>query len=317
MWEQNLNSNIAIKQAQPELEAALSSQELYHIAIAKFTTSLETAYKEEELYWHQRSHILWLQSGDRNTGFLHASTRGRRAVNKISVIEDGEGKAVYKEEEIMKAIAVFYSQIFTAQMSHSSLLVQEVISHVITCEMNQTLIAPPSPLEIKEALFSIHSDKAPGPDGFSACFYQTFWDVIGEDVSRDIQAFFETGVMDARQNATHVRLIPKITGARKVAEYRPIALCNTHYKIISKLFTRRLQPLLPGLISDQQSAFVKGREIYDNVMITHEVLHYLQQSGATVRCSMAIKTDMSKAYDRIELSFLRHVLTCFGFHTFG
>lgn len=210
---------------------------------------------------------------------------------------------MFKEEEIVKTITEYYSSIFTAQMSESSPVVQESISPKVTLEMNQTLIAPTSALEIKETLFSIHPDKAPGPDGCSASFYQTFWDIIGDDISKDIQDFFAAGSMDSRQNETHVRLIPKVVGPRKVTEYLPIALCNAHYKIIAKLLTRRLQPLLPFLISDHQSAFVKGCSIADNVLITHEVLHYLQHSGASVRCSMAIKTDMRKAYDRIEWNF--------------
>ena len=94
----------------------------------------------------------------------------------------------------------------------------------------------------------------------------------------------------------------------------PDRLCNTHYKIIAKVLTRRLQPLVLELISVHQSAFVKGRLISDNVLITHEILHYLQHSEARVRCGMAIKTDMSKAYDRIEWEFLRNVLVRFGFH---
>ncbi|WZZ92349.1 hypothetical protein YC2023_120928 [Brassica napus] len=316
LWcrEQNRNSNIAIRKAQDDLEEALSSPSPDPAGIVALTATLESAYKEEELYWRQRSRILWLHSGDRNTGFFHASTRGRRACNKISVLENRDGKAVYREDEIVQEITGYYSQIFEAKLSDSSLVVQEGISPTVTAEMNQTLIAPPTREEIKEALFSIHADKAPGPDGFSAGFYQSYWDILGGDVTKDIQNFFETGSLEARQNETHVRLIPKILGARRVAEYRPIALCNTHYKIIAKLLTRRLQPLLPGLISDYQSAFVKGRSISDNVLITHEILHYLQHSGATIRCSMAIKTDMSKAYDRIEWSFLRNVLERFGFH---
>lgn len=152
--------------------------------------------------------------------------------------------------------------------------------------MNTTLIAIPSPLEIREALFSINPDKAPCPYGFSDSFYQAYWDILGADVTKDIQAFFVSSALDLRQNDTHVRLIPKISGPRKVADYWPIALCNTHYKIIAKLLTRRLQPLLPSLISDHQSAFVKGRAISDNLLITHEILHYLWHSEAKVRYSI-------------------------------
>ncbi|XP_022569212.1 uncharacterized protein LOC111212078 [Brassica napus] len=97
-------------------------------------------------------------------------------------------------------------------------------------------------------------------------------------------------------------------------EYRPIALCNVYYKIISKILTRRLQPLLLTIISENQSAFVPGRAISDNVLITHEVLHYLKTSEAEVRCAMAVKTDMSKAYDRLEWEFIALVLRRMGFH---
>lgn len=67
------------------------------------------------------------------------------------------------------------------------------------------------------------------------------------------------------------------------------------------------------LISDTQSAFVSGRVIVDNVLLTHETLHFLRISEAKKFCSMAVKTDMSKAYDRIEWSFVREVLSLLGF----
>lgn len=78
----------------------------------------------------------------------------------------------------MNCITEYYSKIFTAQMSSSSQVVSEGLSPIVTTEMNATLIAPPTALEIREALFSINPDKAPGPDGFSVSFYQSFWDII-------------------------------------------------------------------------------------------------------------------------------------------
>ena len=120
--------------------------------------------------------------------------------------------------------------------------------------------------------------------------------------------------MPDRINETHVCLIPKVTSPKMVADYRPIALCNVYYNIISKILTKRLQPLLSDIISETQFAFVPGRAISDNVLITQEVLHYLKTSDAQKRCSMAVKTDMSKAYDRLEWDFIQLVLRRLGFH---
>lgn len=87
-----------------------------------------------------------------------------------------------------------------------------------------------------------------------------------------------------------------------------------YYKAISKILSLRLKPVLQEAISEDQSAFVPGRSIYYNVLITHEMLHFLKTSGATIHCSMAVKTYISKAYDRLEWSFIREVLGWMGFH---
>lgn len=71
--------------------------------------------------------------------------------------------------------------------------------------------------------------------------------------------------------------------------------------------------MISSLVAENQSAFVPGRAISDNVLITHEMLHFLKNSEAKKNCSMVIKTDMTKAYDRLEWTFIRTVLRCLGF----
>lgn len=168
---------------------------------------------------------MWLQSGDRNTDYFHAITKGRRVVNRLTVIEDGDGKSVYEENQIDKVFAKKFLKIFTTNGSSNFQTVLEALQTRITSQMNDKLCAEPSDDEIRKALFAIHADKAHGPNGFSAGFYHSFWDVIGEDVCRKVRNFFYLGIMDPKINETHVCLLPKGIAPKTASEYHPIALC--------------------------------------------------------------------------------------------
>ena len=108
------------------------------------------------------------------------------------------------------------------------------ITAKVTHEMNISLLSAPSETEIKEAVFAIHPEKAPGLDGMTSLFYQNFWSVIGKDIVSTVQDFFTTGDLDERMNQTNICLIPKTERPKSMAEFRPISLCNVSYKIISK-----------------------------------------------------------------------------------
>ena len=100
----------------------------------------------------------------------------------------------------------------------------------------------------------------------------------------------------------------------QVIKFRPISLCNVIYKLISKVLVNRLKSLLPSIVSENQSAFQARRVITDNILMAFETLHYMktQQNGSTG--FMALKLDISKAYDRVEWSFLECLLRKLGFH---
>lgn len=284
--------------------------------VASINKELLEAYKAEEAFGKQRSRMLWLTLGDKNTGYFHAVAKGRKARNRLTMLEDASGTPVYEEEQIAKEIARYFAEIFTTTGTDRE-MIEDIISRglspSITPETNETLTALPSAMEVKKALFAIHPDKAPGPDGFSASFFQANWTAIGPAIVSEVRAFFSSGLMPASINMTQVRLIPKSGDALKVSDYRPIALCNVYYKIISKILSLRLRPVLGSIISENQSAFLPGRAIADNVLITHEILHYLKGSEAKKHCYLAVKTDMSKAYDRLEWSFIRLVFERLGF----
>ena len=311
---QHRNSQEVIQQQKTALNAALSSPVNDIDLIQVIAAKLNAAYSAEEEYWRQRSRALWLKLGDRNTGYFHATTKNRKRINGFSVIEREDGQMVHKEEEIVQVIGDYFQKMFSSLPGEREDIVNRALQPLLTGEENDSLIAVPTSGEIRDAAFSINAEKAPGPDGFSAGFFHTHWEDVGPDIVKEVQGFFRGEPLPELINETNIRLIPKIPNPQKVSDYRPIALCNVYYKIFSKLLTRRLQPLLSKLISVNQSAFVPGRAIGDNILISHEVLHYLNTSQAEQRCAMAVKTDMSKAYDRLEWEFISLVMVRLGFH---
>lgn len=112
---------------------------------------------------------------------------------------------------------------------------------------------------------------------------------------------------------TNICLIPKTARPNKMTELRPISLCNVGYKIISKVLCQRLKGLLPNLISETQSAFVSERLVSDNILIAQEMFHGLRTNNSCKEKFLAIKTDMSKAYDRVEWTFVQRILLKMGF----
>ena len=319
LWtrEAQRNSQAEIVKLRERLEKAMVSLFQDEPLISQINLDLNAAYLKEEEFWKQRSRLNWLALGDQNSGFFHAVTKGRSCINNLPVMEDENGAKVFEDSQIADLVSKCYQDLFTSQSPESSevsQIVEDAISPKVSDEDNSWLILIPSSQEVKEAVFDIHPDKAPGPDGFSASFFQSNWDIVGEALVKEVQSYFISGSFPASINKTFIRLIPKIKGAKRVLDYRPIALCNVTYKIFSKILTKRLKTILSPLISENQSAFVASRAISDNVLIAHETLHYLKVSGAKKNVSLVVKTDMSKAYDRLEWSFIQAVLQRKGFH---
>jgi hypothetical protein len=169
--------------------------------------------------------------------------------------------------------------------------------------MNESLLAEVTLEEISEALQQMSPLKAPGPDGFSTCFYQQNWGLIHKEVCVAIIHFFNSGMLDPRINSTHIALIPKISNPGNVSEFRPISLCNVIYKLLSKVLANRLKTVLPAIISPTQSAFIPGWLISDNIIAAYETMHTMQTRMWSKEGYMGLKLDMSKAYDRVEWSF--------------
>ncbi|KAL6142234.1 hypothetical protein ACLB2K_060517 [Fragaria x ananassa] len=118
--------------------------------------------------------------------------------------------------------------------------------------------------------------------------------------------------MSPHFNCTYLALIPKVDNPEVASQFRPIALCN-FYKILTKIISNRLKLLMPYLITENQSAFVSGLQIQDNILVVHECFHRLKMLRTGTDGELALKLDMNKAYDRVDWHFLEKVLLKMGF----
>jgi ribonuclease HI len=311
-WKKRRKFRKSLEKHQAVMEDAQITQELLNQE-----SDLQRKYhkicREEEAYWRVKSRALWLQEGDRNTSFFHKQTQARNNYNHISEIQ-WQGQIYKDSEEIKEAAHSYFKDLYTAPEQEDLEIDTYPFSEIpnlVTEEDNRFLNRPISMREIKKTVFRMHPDKAPGPDGFTPRFYIHCWDIIKKDLSKMVMRAQVCNKLGGSTNSAFLALIPKEKGAKSFARFRPISLCNTGYKIISKIIANRLKKILPRLIPENQGGFVHGRHILDNITLVQEAIH---SSCKKKEKGMAVKLDLANAFDRVRHDFLFSVMQRFGFN---
>lgn len=244
--------------------------------------------------------------------FFHNSVRRRNRNNAIVGLKDENG--VWKERgtDLNSLVLSYFNNIFSPVGGNQDYVLNCIAPKV--SDIDNTMLTRRVLLqEVKDALFEMKPDKSPSPDGLKPGFFIHFWDLLSPELLRFCSDCISFGNIPSEINSTHIVLIPKKGKPEVMGDLRPIVLCNTIYKIMSKVLANRLKPLLNNMVSESQSAFVPGRLITDNIMIAFEINHYLKRKVQGKIGFAGIKLDMSKAYDRVSWAFLGGILSRLGF----
>ena len=165
--------------------------------------------------------------------------------------------------------------------------------------------------ECKNALKDFDNNKTPGTDGLPAEFYRFFWPDICHDLVASYNFAFQCGTLSISQRRGIISLIPKKSKDKTILEnLRPISLLNVDYKILTKVIAKRIENVLPTLINPDQTGYVKGRYIGENIRLIYDLIHYTDKTNQK---GIAIFLDFKKAFDSIEWSYLLETLQLFNF----
>ncbi|XP_019433239.1 PREDICTED: uncharacterized protein LOC109340119 [Lupinus angustifolius] len=233
--------------------------------------------------------------------------------NSLSMIQDGEN-ILYNQADIENHVLTYYTNLFASpNNTTSNSLIHDVIPRLIIDDDNSMLTILPLHTEIKAVVFALNGESAPGPDGFFGCFFQNFWDIINIEVCNVVLQFFKQGWLMKNLNSNSVILVQKVKGADRIEDYRPIALANFQFKIITKILVDRLVIIAPKIISKQHRGFIKDIQIRDCICLASEAINMLDHKA--FGSNLAMKLDIKKAFDTIDWTFLLDTLHAFGFNT--
>ncbi|KAL2253011.1 UNVERIFIED_CONTAM: hypothetical protein Sindi_0095800 [Sesamum indicum] len=272
------------------------------------------AAKLEQIMLQQRAKMQWMKGGDQCSRIFFRKIAKRRVARRILQINDDNGTIHTEPEEIINEFVCYYQNLLGGNRRQITLdigFLRPLARHILSNEEAGHLILAFTPDDVKQAVFDIADDKAPGPDGYSSGFFKAAWPVVGQEVTKAVLEFFSTGKLLKQVNSTLLALIPKVHTPMTVGDFRPISCCNVLYKIIAKLLVQRLSVVLDKIISPYQGAFILGRSIWDNILLAQELLTGYNQVSLPPRCTL--KVDIKKAYDTVEWDFLLAVLQLFGF----
>lgn len=283
-------------------EAATGLDHIGEAALKSAHNKLLALNRKISLKWKSKARIKWLSQGDCNSAFFHKVTMIRRRKNKISY-----GKMV----RILRILLVFnlHFVLFMLHRGQNLTLLLRMFFNKSTCRRSRmkmltlSLTGIINEGEIRRTMLAMATGKAPGPDGFHMEFYKKSWSILGPSFLKALTEFQRTFTLPRSWGLTHLCFIPKKHNPEKVNDFRPISLCNTSYRILSKLLALRLANILPTHIGKEQSAFVAGRAINDNILlvVAHSMSTYKRNKSIIL---MKIDIEKSTCFSRLMSLFL-------------
>ena len=262
-----------------------------------------------------RAGVKWREQGERSTKYFLSRLKFREAAKEIHSLINHDGVIISSLQGVIEHVKAFYSSLYKKVAEDPELTMDpnnDFFDLCPTLDINQkqALAAPISIAELKESLKTCQ-DSAPGLDGIPYSFYSTFGEVMLPSLLNSWNYALETGKMAQSHLQSCITMLPKKNkNLNTIQNWRPISLSACDLKIITKLFARRLNLVLPHILSESQVAYVPGRDIGFNNRLLRTAKKFAQSQNKDYS---VISLDARKAFDSVSHSYLIRVLEAYDF----
>ena len=282
---------------------------------------LKTIYEHKRKEAIFRSKVKWLEQGEKPTKYFFNLEKTNYEKKLIREVKLEDGVITSEPKRIEKELENFYSNMYASKSSPNNepqgenksfeSFVEGIEIPQLNVEERDSLEHDFTFEELKEAVSSFSDNKTPGEDGFTKEFYESFYDLIWSDLLNSYNAAFQSGSLSISQRRGIITLIPKADGdLSELSNWRPISLLNIDYKILTKALAKRIEKYLPKLINSDQTGFVKGRYIGQNIRLLSDIMEYLDAKKTS---GLLLFIDFEKAFDSLEWDFVAKTLKVFNF----
>jgi exonuclease III len=260
-----------------------------------------------------RARALNVELNEKNTKYF-ANLEKRHAEKKSITKLVVESKEITNFSEIMSEQFKFYKNIYSSKtLNTSNINFFKENMQKLNDENSTKCEGKITEDECRLAINEMKNNKSPGSDGLTVEFYKQFWPELKDYYVNSINYSFEKGELTELQKQGIITLLPKPgKDLNELSNWRPISLLNVDYKIVTKAIANRIKKVLPNLISEEQTGFLKGRYIGENVRLIFETIEYVQQKHLPCLLFFA---DFERAFDCLNHEFIFKCLKHLNFGT--
>lgn len=265
-----------------------------------------------------RSRAQWIEEGEKPTNYF-CGLESKNFTNKIiPKVQIDDGKIISNQNEILNQVKIFYENLYKCNNVSTNCTISEINTGLkdvnvkkLRYEEQENLEGTISVSEAGEVLKNMKSNKTPGTDGFSSEFFKFFWKDLKHFVVRSINYGYQKGELSVTQKQGVITCLPKGNKPKHfLKNWRPISLLNTVYKICSGVIAKRVKSVLNKLIDTDQTGFISGRYIGENLRLIYDIMQYTEENNIP---GVLLLIDFEKAFDSISWEFLNITLKFFNF----